>query len=308
MTIDELARTTGTTTRTIRSYQDRGLLPPPTIVGRTGHYDNEHLARLQVISRLLEERFSLASIAALLQAWETGQSLAQLLGFVEDLAATPDSNVPRRITKADLQDAFPAGHVDWRERAVELGILHSVSENEWDVDSPHLLEHGAKLVAAGVPVEVMLEEGAELRADCERIAQRFVEMFTTFIWQPFREAGRPASELHRVVDYLAVIRPLPVEATSVMLAQAMQRALEKGLAELLASEGVRDVESAESAESDRGAASVESAESDRGAALEVGSGVDMGVDLGVDLHDGSAGDRELRSIDAANERRPVPRS
>lgn len=236
MTIDELARVTGTTTRTIRSYQDRGLLPAPTIVGRTGHYDDEHLARLQVISRLLDERFSLASIAALFQAWETGQSLAQLLGFVEDLTAAPEANSQRRISRSDLESSFPTGHADWRERAVELGILHTVNENEWDVDSPHLLDHGSKLVAAGVPVEVMLEEGAELRADCERIAQRFVEMFTTYIWQPFREAGRPTSELHRIVDYLAVIRPLPVEATSVMLAQAMQRELEKGVAELLAAE------------------------------------------------------------------------
>ena len=36
MTIDELARRAGTTTRNVRSYQTRGILPPPRMVGRVG--------------------------------------------------------------------------------------------------------------------------------------------------------------------------------------------------------------------------------------------------------------------------------
>ncbi|MDP8987506.1 MAG: MerR family transcriptional regulator, partial [Actinomycetota bacterium] len=38
MTIDDLAREAGCTTRNIRSYQTLGLLPPPSIVGRVGYY------------------------------------------------------------------------------------------------------------------------------------------------------------------------------------------------------------------------------------------------------------------------------
>ena len=236
LSIDELARETGTTTRTIRSYQDRGLLSPPTIVGRTGYYNDDHVIRLQVIARLLAERFSLAAIGALFEAWETGQSLAQILGFVEELTAPINVQTPNRITLTDLERSFPGGQSGWLDRAVELEILHKVGDNEWDLESPHLLEHGAKLVAAGVPVDLMLDEAARLRADCDRIADRYLEMFTEFIWKPFADAGRPESELHRVVDYLAVIRPLPVEATSMMIAQSMQRRLDRGLANLLAQE------------------------------------------------------------------------
>ena len=36
LTIDELAQRTGLTTRNIRAYQSRGLLPPPEVRVRTG--------------------------------------------------------------------------------------------------------------------------------------------------------------------------------------------------------------------------------------------------------------------------------
>jgi DNA-binding transcriptional MerR regulator len=235
MTIDELARASGATTRTVRSYQDRGLLAPPEIVGRTGYYNDEHLARLQMIAKLLDQRFSLAAIAALFRAWESGQSLAEILGVVEELA-TPQGEVPTIVTVAEMDKSFPVSRPEWLDRAVELGILGWIGEAEYEVISPRLLETGAKLVAAGVPVELMLEEGEQLRKDCDRIAARFVDLFITHIWDPFSAAGRPAGELERVVEYLALTRPLPIEATSVMLAQAMQRQLERALADIVADE------------------------------------------------------------------------
>ncbi|MFN8162573.1 MAG: MerR family transcriptional regulator [Solirubrobacterales bacterium] len=44
MTIGELARRTGMTIRNIRAHQTRGLLPPPEVHGRTGYYNEEHVA------------------------------------------------------------------------------------------------------------------------------------------------------------------------------------------------------------------------------------------------------------------------
>ena len=47
LTIDELARKIGMTVRNVRAHQSRGLLPPPTLRGRTGYYGKEHVARLE---------------------------------------------------------------------------------------------------------------------------------------------------------------------------------------------------------------------------------------------------------------------
>lgn len=233
MTIDELARESGVTTRTIRSYQDRGLLPSPEIQGRTGYYDGDHLTRLQVIARLLDRRFSLASIAALFEAWQSGQSLSQLLGFVGELTSPFGEEQPQEVTSDDIEAIFPEGPADSTQRAVGMGILREIGVGTFEVLSPKLLETGATLVAAGVPIERMIEEGEQLREDCDRIAERFVDMFVTYIWEPFSAAGRPVKDLDHILAYLDVTRPLPVQATSAMIAQSMKRQLEKALADLL---------------------------------------------------------------------------
>jgi DNA-binding transcriptional MerR regulator len=85
VTVDELARQAGTTGRNIRALQTQGLLPRPQIVGRTGFYGAEHLDRLRTVLRLQQEGFSLASIAALFRALETGLTLEDVLGLRRQL-------------------------------------------------------------------------------------------------------------------------------------------------------------------------------------------------------------------------------
>src|ERR1700720_4113586 len=48
--IDDLARLAGTTTRNVRVYRDRGLLPPPLRVGRIALYNYTNLTRLRLIT------------------------------------------------------------------------------------------------------------------------------------------------------------------------------------------------------------------------------------------------------------------
>ena len=88
LTVDELARAAGTTTRQVRALQTRGLLPHPELVGRTGYYDLDHLDRLRAILRLQAGGFSLAALETLMQAWSAGMTLGQVLGLQE-----PDDTV-----------------------------------------------------------------------------------------------------------------------------------------------------------------------------------------------------------------------
>ena len=52
MSVDDLARVAGTSTRNVRALQTEGLLPRPSMVGRTGMYEETHLLRLQAVLRL----------------------------------------------------------------------------------------------------------------------------------------------------------------------------------------------------------------------------------------------------------------
>ncbi|MFF3554525.1 MerR family transcriptional regulator [Streptomyces tsukubensis] len=80
--IEDLAQLSGATVRTIRAYQDRGLLPKPERRGRSNVYGAAHLTRLRQIAGLLDRGYTLASIRELLEAWDTGRGLGGVLGLV----------------------------------------------------------------------------------------------------------------------------------------------------------------------------------------------------------------------------------
>ncbi|MFJ5224300.1 MerR family transcriptional regulator [Streptomyces sp. NPDC088400] len=104
--IEGLAQASGATVRTIRAYQDRGLLPRPERRGRANVYGDVHLARLRQIAGLLGRGYSLASVKDLLEAWNTGRGLGGVLGLVEVHGPRTDMELRAQIEHtAPLPDA-----------------------------------------------------------------------------------------------------------------------------------------------------------------------------------------------------------
>lgn len=242
MTIDDLAQRAGATTRNIRSYQTQGLLPPPSVVGRIGYYDDAHLARLRLIGRLQGQGFSLAGIAELLRAWEERRSLAEVLGFEQALNAPWVDEEPERLSLEELLERFPEAAADPQLglRALELGLIEP-DDDGMRVPSPSLLAAGAELVAVGVPLAVTQDEVAALRADMARVAARFVALFERYVWEPFAAAGMPAEQLGDVTDALRRLRPLAAIAVRATLAQAMEEATTSSIAAQAAAVGDVDL-------------------------------------------------------------------
>ncbi|HET9443067.1 MAG TPA: hypothetical protein VFO65_07070, partial [Acidimicrobiales bacterium] len=112
---------------------------------------------------------------------------------------------------------------------LQLGLRalgHGIVEPEGDhfrVRSPALLRAGSEMVDVGVPLEATLDEVALLRADLDRIAARFVQLFDRWVWQPFVQAGMPADRLPQVTDALRRMRPLAGVTVNALLAEAMER-------------------------------------------------------------------------------------
>ena len=79
--IEDLARLAGTTTRNIRVYRDRGLLPPPLRVGRIALFNDTHLTRLRLITSMLDRGYNIAHVREMLSAWEEGKDLGDVLGL-----------------------------------------------------------------------------------------------------------------------------------------------------------------------------------------------------------------------------------
>ena len=68
MTIRELAERTGMTVRNIRAHQTRGLLPPPVVRGRTGYYNEEHVARIELTREMQADGLNLEAIRRVLDS------------------------------------------------------------------------------------------------------------------------------------------------------------------------------------------------------------------------------------------------
>ncbi|MDQ1375251.1 MAG: hypothetical protein QOJ09_2589 [Actinomycetota bacterium] len=223
MTIDELARRAGTTSRNVRAYQERGLLPPPDREGRVGVYGDGHLARLRLIANLSERGFSLAAIRALLTAWQAGHSISDLLE-VEEAVTSIDEAPPVVVSLEELAHQFGGADAEATARSVELGLLEPV-DGGVRITAPELLEIGAELVALGIPVSAVVDEAGALLADTTRIADRFVGLFARHVVDPHLGPDMGDGELRELAEKVRAARPLATRAVERALARAMVRRL-----------------------------------------------------------------------------------
>lgn len=230
--IDELAQRAGVTSRNIRAYQQRGLLPPPELEGRTGYYGEEHLRRLELIGELQERGYSLEAIRHTLDAWSSGGDLGHLLGFRHLLTAPFAEEEPRRYGLDDLVERFPEAADDPAlvERAVQLGLLEPDADG-FVARSPLLIEAGAELARAGVPLRAIFDLVVAVRADLADIARRFVGIVEEHVVRPFEAAGGDGDP-GEVIETVQRLRPIALEVVRPFLAEQMQRAVEETLREV----------------------------------------------------------------------------
>lgn len=224
--IEDLAHHSGATVRTIRAYQDRGLLPRPERRGRSNVYGDTHLARLRQIADLLDRGYTLASIKELLEAWDAGRGLGGVLGLVAEVDGPWTDEEADRISRADLDAAFGGQpDEDAIREAIELGVLERIPdrEDEFLVPSPQELAVAAELYEAGVPLSAISGHLRELRVQVEHIASRFLEFTTEHVFARYLE-HRPPTDADAVEAAAMVrrLRPLAQQTVDAELARAMR--------------------------------------------------------------------------------------
>lgn len=231
MTIDELARAAEVVVSTVRLYQSRGLLPPPTRRGRVGRYDASHLSRLRVIGQLQDRGFSLASIKELLDGMDRGESLRAVLGL-GDHPSTWAAEPPETMPLAQLAGFLPQVEFtpELVRRIMELGLVElSDDASQATLANPSFLHIGSELAALGVPPEVILDEYEVLREDASTIAGRFTDLFRTHLWEPFVDRGMPAEQVQELIGALERLGPLAEAVVVMSLRHALQGQAERFL-------------------------------------------------------------------------------
>ncbi len=226
MTIRQLAERTGMTVRNIRAHQTRGLLPPPVVRGRTGYYNEEHVARIELTREMQADGLNLEAIRRVLDSGDG--SASAIFDFTRALR-TPFEDESPEIVEADELAAIWGGDVDPKlnRRIEKLDIFRALPDGRVEVISPRIVAAAAELAALGVGVEGAVATAEKLRRHADGASRAFVELFVKEIWRPFEEAGRPERDWPRIGEALERMRPLASGALLATFQIAMGEAVEK---------------------------------------------------------------------------------
>ncbi|HEU4974446.1 MAG TPA: MerR family transcriptional regulator [Baekduia sp.] len=225
LTIDELAQRTGMTVRNIRAHQSRGLVPPPTVRGRTGYYGAEHLARIELIQEMQAQGFNLQAIRRLVDAAPGAGE--EPLRFLRAVTAPYTQEEPEVLSAAELAGRWGTSDPAVLQRAVTMGLLRPLGEGTYEDTSPRLTRAGGELARLGVPPEAALDVAERVREHADGIAQAYVDLFLERVWKPFEEAGAPEERWPEVRAALERLRPLAADSLLAIFGAAMAEASEE---------------------------------------------------------------------------------
>lgn len=229
--VAELAEEAGIPVRTLRYYQERGLLAPPRKEGRTGWYSDAHLDRLRLIGDLLTRGYRLDGIEELLTAAENGRGLDEVLGFGSAATTEWARSDPIELDEAMLAERFGEQLTpEVLAEAVELGYLRRRGE-VYQHPSARLLEATLTLVAAGIPLRSILALSWEIEAAFDRMAFSFVHAFRTHLLDRMLDDPTPG-DLERLTDAVAELRPVARVIADEQFGRAMRRRIRADITEM----------------------------------------------------------------------------
>lgn len=224
VTIDRLAQASGVTVRNLRAYQSRGLLPPPQVRARTGFYGPEHRARLELIQDLQAEGVKLDTVRKLFET--TGGSTEQVLTFIRTVRRLFGDHDRTIVSAQELAERFATSDPRLRERALRLGLLRRVSDDQYEEVLPQLTGIGQSLVGLGIPLDRSLDAVEQLRRHADGIAKVYVQLFLDEVWKPFDDSGRPDDQWPRLHETITQLRDVWAEALLAVVGLAVSERLD----------------------------------------------------------------------------------
>ncbi|MDP0398160.1 MerR family transcriptional regulator [Tsukamurella strandjordii] len=228
--IDDLARVSGTTTRNIRGYQERGLLPQPLRRGRVAIYTEKHLRNLRAINKLLSSGFTLKHIATFLTnpTARIGDAL-ELNEILDEPWATAERP---RYTRDELVERFGTLGDDDIATLIRAGIVTETTDpGVYQAVDSGIIGNLARLVHRGMDLAVL----ADVQ---ERFARKINEAAEILMTAAHDEVDRrrgpgwlPESEddVAWAVSLLGAMRRAGTENAHAALDRALDAALDNEL-------------------------------------------------------------------------------
>jgi DNA-binding transcriptional MerR regulator len=231
--IDDLARLAGTTTRNIRVYRDRGLLPPPLRVGRIALFNDTHLTRLRLITSMLDRGYNIAHVREMLSAWEEGKNLGDVLGLesaivgtwtTEKAATMPLAEAERLINDAKAFD-----------RLVGLQVIR-IDGAQATITRPKLIDAFKEIRGYGVSMEKLIDLHEHIVPLVDQISEMLVRAGAEHVADRIkpREALAADTEIAELITMLVRFRSQAVASVTATLASSIESTIESLVSRILA--------------------------------------------------------------------------
>jgi DNA-binding transcriptional MerR regulator len=231
--IDDLARLAGTTTRNIRVYRDRGLLPPPVRVGRIALFNDTHLTRLRLITSMLDRGYNIAHVREMLSAWEEGKNLGDVLGLETAIVGTWTTERAETMPLVDAQRLVddPAAF----ERLVALQVIR-VDDDRATVTRPKLIEAFNEVRGYGVKLEKLVDLHEQIVPEIDKISDLLVRAGAEHVIDKIKPGqALPAdAEIAELITMLVRFRSQAVATVTATLASSIESNIESLVSRILA--------------------------------------------------------------------------
>lgn len=230
--IDDLARLGGSTTRNIRVYRDRGLLPPPRRVGRIALFNDTHLTRLRLITSMLDRGYTIAHVKEMLSAWEEGKDLADVLGLETAIAGSWTTERPETMTRADAERLIDDPRAF--DRLVRLGLIRVDGPNA-TVARPKLIEAFREIRSYGIGTDTLIDLYEQTLPHIDAISDMLVRAGADHVVDRIKP-GEPLpadTEIAELITMLVRFRTQAVASVTATLASSIESTIESMVAGLL---------------------------------------------------------------------------
>ena len=208
--VEELATEAGISVELLRSYQSRGLLPPPRHEGRLALYGARHLDRLRLIRQLKERGYSLKMVADALAQEGPPDPVVELS---EELLSHREVADRTGVHPAVLRSLEGSGVL--RPRSFDGQVWYT----EADVRAVRML---LSLLAWGLPLEEFLQVAKVQIETNDIVATAAVDLFLRNVREPLRREGlSQRAEAERLVAALRLM----LHGASALVGYHFQRAV-----------------------------------------------------------------------------------
>ncbi len=231
--IDDLARLAGTTTRNIRVYRDRGLLPPPLRVGRIALFNDTHLTRLRLITSMLDRGYNIAHVREMLSAWEEGKNLGDVLGLETAIVGTWTTEKPETMALADARRLVD--DADAFERLVALQVIR-IDGTQATVTRPKLIEAFNEIRGYGVKFDKLIDLHEQIVPEIDKISDMLVRAGAEHVLDRIKpgEPLPPDAEIAELITMLVRFRTQAVATVTATLASSIESSIESLVGRILA--------------------------------------------------------------------------